>query len=115
MANAEPRSRSSRSSHATAVGRRRWRGRTAMLVGAIGGGGARDTYWTGKELGRLATLHGLATQLGMEQESERLAIRLRARLEAWFDARVDPAEPATGGAFLYDRRWGALIGYPSSY
>jgi endoglucanase Acf2 len=47
--------------------------------------GARDTYWAGKEL------------------------------EAWFDARYDPADPSTAGTFYYDPRWGTLIGYPSSY
>ena len=37
------------------------------------------------------------------------------RLEAWFDARYDPADPSTAGTFYYDPRWGTLIGYPSSY
>jgi endoglucanase Acf2 len=77
--------------------------------------GARDTYWAGKELGRLATLHGLAQQLGLAAEADGLEQRMRAGLESWFDARFDPADPATGGAFLYDRQWGTLIGYPSSY
>ena len=77
--------------------------------------GARDTYWAGKELGRLATLHGLARQLGLEAEADALQRRLRTGLESWFDARFDPTDPATGGAFLYEQRWGTLIGYPSSY
>src|SRR5205823_5448337 len=76
---------------------------------------ARDTYWVGKELGRLATLHALARQLGLQIEADGLETRFRATLESWFDARVEPADPATGGSFLYDRRWGTLIGYPSSY
>ncbi|HVH05699.1 MAG TPA: glycosyl hydrolase, partial [Myxococcota bacterium] len=76
---------------------------------------ARDTYWAGKALGRLATLHALAGELGMEEEAKDLASRLRRRLEAWFDADFDPANPATGGTFYYDARWGTLIGYPSSY
>ena len=59
--------------------------------------GARDTYWAGKELGRLATLHALARQLGLEAEADALEARLRAALESWFDARSDPADPATGG------------------
>ncbi len=77
--------------------------------------GARDTYWAGKELGRAATLHGLATQLGMDAEAGALQTRLRTTLESWFDGRFDPADPATGGAFFYEPRWGTLIGYPSSY
>jgi endoglucanase Acf2 len=82
---------------------------------AEGGSHARDTYWAGKELGRLATLQGLARQLGLDPESAALQTRLRTQLEAWFDGRFDPADPSTGGAFLYDQRWGTLIGYPSSY
>jgi endoglucanase Acf2 len=76
---------------------------------------ARDTYWAGKDLGRLATLHALARQLGLEREGDDLGNRLRTALESWFDARYDPGDAATGGRFLYDSRWGALIGYPSSY
>jgi endoglucanase Acf2 len=89
--------------------------RTLVRTDAAGGSGARDTYWAGKELGRLATLHALARQLDLNAEADALERRLRAGLESWFDARVDPADPATGGAFLYDPRWGTLIGYPSSY
>jgi endoglucanase Acf2 len=44
-----------------------------------------------------------------------LQARLRTHLEAWFDARYDPADPSTAGTFYYDPRWGALLGYPSSY
>jgi endoglucanase Acf2 len=77
--------------------------------------GARDTYWAGKELGRLAALHALARELGLDGEADALEQRLRTRLESWFDARYDPADPATGGAFYYDPRWGTLIGYPASY
>ena len=75
----------------------------------------RDTYWAGKELGRIAELHALALQLGLNVEADALEARLRSRLEAWFDARYDPADPSTGGTFYYDPRWGTLIGYPSSY
>ena len=75
----------------------------------------RDTYWAGKELGRIAELHALARELGLEVEAEALEKRLRTRLEAWFDARYDPGDPSTAGAFYYDPRWGTLIGYPSSY
>jgi hypothetical protein len=60
-------------------------------------------------------VHAAARELGLEAEADALQKRLRGALEAWFDARFDPANPATGGAFLYDERWGTLIGYPSSY
>ncbi len=89
--------------------------RALVRVDAATSGGARDTYWAGKELGRVTTLHALARQLGLTPEADALATRLRVGLESWFDARFDPADPSTGGSFLYDRRWGTLIGYPSSY
>ena len=76
---------------------------------------ARDTYWAGKELGRLAVLHALAGELGLDAEAHALQERLRTQLEAWFDARYDPADASTAGTFYYDPRWGTLIGYPSSY
>lgn len=75
----------------------------------------RDTYWAGKELGRIATLHALARELGLDAEADALEARLRSRLEAWFDARYVPDDPSTAGTFYYDPRWGTLIGYPSSY
>jgi endoglucanase Acf2 len=75
----------------------------------------RDTYWAGKELGRLAALHALARELKLDTEADALQARLRKRLEAWFDARYDPADPATAGTFYYDARWGTLLGYPSSH
>ena len=89
--------------------------RTLVRADAAGGSGARDTYWAGKELGRIATLHGIARGLGLDDTADALATRIRGTLESWFDARFDPADPATGGAFVYDERWGTLIGYPSSF
>lgn len=75
----------------------------------------RDTYWAGKELGRIAQLHALSRELGLDAEAGALEARLRTQLESWFDARHAPADPSTAGSFYYDPRWGALLGYPSSY
>jgi endoglucanase Acf2 len=89
--------------------------RALLLSDAAADSDPRDTYWAGKELGRIATLHALAREVGLDVEADALEARLRTRLEAWFDARYDPADPSTAGAFYYDPRWGTLIGYPSSY
>jgi endoglucanase Acf2 len=75
----------------------------------------RDTYWGGKELGRIAELHALARELGLRAESAALEARLRTRLETWFGARHDRTGASTAGTFYYDPRWGTLIGYPSNY
>jgi endoglucanase Acf2 len=82
---------------------------------AATGSDPRDTYWAGKELGRIAALHAVASELGLQAEADALQARLRTRLESWFDARFDPADPSTGGTFYYEPRWGALIGYPASF
>jgi endoglucanase Acf2 len=72
-------------------------------------------YWAGKELGRIAELHALARELGLKAEATALEARLRRHLEAWFNASYDPTAPSTAGTFYYDRRWRALIGYPSNH
>lgn len=70
--------------------------------------GARDTYWTGKALGRLAQLVPVADQIGEGATRDKLLGLLKGRLQEWFTA---------GGAseFSYDRNWKTLIGYPASY
>jgi endoglucanase Acf2 len=89
--------------------------RALVLRDAAAHSDARDTYWAGKELGRVAALHALARQLALDVEADALEAQLRGRLEAWFDARYDAADPSTAGTFYYDPRWGTLIGYPASY
>ena len=76
-----------------------------------------DTYWMGKELGRLATLIPLAEQLGDEDSVARLSAAVRGGLEGFLDAGPAdrPDRPDTGGLFVYDRLWGTLIGYPASF
>lgn len=76
---------------------------------------ARDTYWKGKFLGRLAALVPVAEQAGNEDAARRLTDELRRRLEGWFSASSPDARPKRGGLFYYDKRWGTLIGYPASY
>ncbi|MFI8194217.1 glycosyl hydrolase [Streptomyces sp. NPDC085946] len=70
--------------------------------------GAKDTYWTGKALGRLAQLVPLADQIGETAVRDKLVGLLKGRLQEWFTA---------GGAseFSYDKDWKTLIGYPASY
>lgn len=75
----------------------------------------RDTYWTGKRLGKLATLIPLAEQSGADAAKAKFLAELKQRLEGWFTADKT-ADAATGaGLFAYNRTWGTLIGYPASY
>ena len=67
-----------------------------------------DTYWNGKELGKVAELAQIADQLGEDGIRDQLVAALKTRLEDWFDGQ----EPRF---FHYDKRWGCLTGYPDSY
>ncbi|MEC4019654.1 glycosyl hydrolase [Streptomyces sp. H27-D2] len=70
--------------------------------------GARDTYWTGKALGRLAQLVPIAEQLGENATRDKLIGLIKGRLQEWFTAGGD-------SEFSYDRNWKTLTGYPASY
>ncbi|RYD68767.1 MAG: glycoside hydrolase family 81, partial [Verrucomicrobiaceae bacterium] len=71
----------------------------------------RDTYWEGKELGRQATLLGIADAYGLDTEAARLHADLSKRLEGWFSADKTKRK----GLFAYEPVWGTLIGYPASF
>ncbi|HEX5566342.1 MAG TPA: glycosyl hydrolase, partial [Streptomyces sp.] len=70
--------------------------------------GVTDTYWTGKQLGKLAQLVPVADQIGETAVRDKLLGLIKGRLQEWF---------TVGGAseFSYDRDWRTLIGYPASY
>ena len=73
--------------------------------------GTRDTYWTGKALGRLASLAHVADAAGKHEARDQFLSAIRATLERWFTAGPDARPPL----FAYDGTWGTLIGYPPSY
>ncbi|GAB3974394.1 glycosyl hydrolase [Streptomyces sparsus] len=70
--------------------------------------GARDTYWTGKALGKIAQLVPLAEQTGDTAARDKLLGLLKDKLEQWFTV-------GGGAEFSYDKDWRTLIGYPASY
>jgi endoglucanase Acf2 len=70
--------------------------------------GAKDSYWTGKALGRLAILVHLADQAGHARARADLLRALQNELEDWFDGRAPYL-------FYYDATWHTLIGLPSAY
>lgn len=70
----------------------------------------KDTYWEGKDLGRLATIVPLAEAFGEPEIARQGVERLKRRLEDWFTASDNDR-----ALFRYDERWGTLIGYPASY
>jgi endoglucanase Acf2 len=76
---------------------------------------APDTYWDGKNLGRLATLMQIGQQTGPDAAAGEFRQRLRNRLETWLRATDANGQPKTQQLFYYDANWGALIGCPASY
>jgi endoglucanase Acf2 len=76
-----------------------------------------DTYWTGKALGKLATLASIADTMGNSSANTKLISRIKALLEDYFTAKSDATGKLTEtqGLFYYNKAWGTLIGYPASY
>jgi len=77
--------------------------------------GAKDTYWEGKRLGRLASLVPIAEEMGNAAARKAFLDELTGRLENWFTAADAHGGAKSAGLFYYDGLWGALIGYPASY
>jgi endoglucanase Acf2 len=67
-----------------------------------------DTYWNGKEFGKVTELIQIAEQLGKSDIRDQLLKQLKSRLEDWFDGNDKYF-------FYYDDRWDTLVGYPDSY
>ena len=67
-----------------------------------------DTYWNGKEFGKIAEAIQIADQLGQTEQRDQLVQLLKTRLEDWFDGKDELF-------FYYDQRWDTLVGYPDSY
>ncbi|MFT6792600.1 MAG: endoglucanase Acf2 [Rubritalea sp.] len=67
-----------------------------------------DTYWNGKEFGKVTELIQIADQLQQNEIRDRLLGLLKARLADWFDGKDKYF-------FHYNKRWNTLIGYPDSY
>jgi endoglucanase Acf2 len=70
-----------------------------------------DTYWEGKNLGRLATLSGIAEMAEAPELQKIFLNELKRRLENWLTASPNETAPL----FYYDANWGALVGSKPSY
>lgn len=70
-----------------------------------------DTYWGGKGLTQMALYMTFAREMGEEELFEQCRSRLRESLEDWLT--YTPGE--TQRFFARYDRWGALVGYDTSY
>lgn len=71
---------------------------------------SQDTYWGGKDAGRLAQLVWIADQVGHTTARTAFLNALKTALQDWLNAD-------DGGTrlFYYDATWDTLIGFPESF
>ncbi|WP_347330751.1 glycosyl hydrolase [Marinimicrobium locisalis] len=75
---------------------------------------ATDTYWAGKQYGKVAELALLARTHGMTEEADTLIDGLKAELEDWFRAE-DAGRSKVAKYFVYDERWNTVLGVHESF
>lgn len=76
-----------------------------------------DTYWLGKQLGKLTSLSQISATLGNEEWKNIFATRVKNALENFFTPtnQTGALKTSRDGVFYYDTNWGTIIGYPASY
>jgi hypothetical protein len=68
-------------------------------------------YGAGKRLNRLAQLLAIAAMSGDEASLDALKKKLKTEIDSW---SVVEGGTRRDRVFEYEKRWGALIGYPAS-
>jgi endoglucanase Acf2 len=68
----------------------------------------RDTYWTGKSLGRVSTVMQIADAIGAKKDHDFMLRALENELQDWFDGQPPKL-------FYYDKTWATIVGVPTSY
>jgi chitodextrinase len=77
--------------------------------------GGSDTYWLGKELGKLATLAPIADQVGDSAAANKFRNTIKSYLQDYFKASDAGGSLQAEKVFYYNNNWGTLIGYPASF
>lgn len=75
---------------------------------------ATDTYWAGKNYGKVAELAAIARSIGMTTEANQMIAWLKAELQDWFRANTTGALDTTK-YFAYDNNWNTLLGFDESF
>jgi endoglucanase Acf2 len=73
-----------------------------------------DTYWSGKNYGKVAELAAIARSTGMQSEADQLIDWLKVELSGWFTAESD-GQLKTKKYFVYDSDWNTLLGFDEAY
>ncbi len=75
---------------------------------------ATDTYWAGKNYGKVAELAAIARSIGMTTEANQMIAWLKAELQDWFRANTT-GNLDTTKYFAYDSNWNTLLGFDESF
>lgn len=70
-----------------------------------------DTYWAGKDFGRVANLIPIAEQIGDNAAAQKFLAEMKSKLENFFT--YSPGE--SKNYFYYNKNWGTLIGWLPSF
>jgi endoglucanase Acf2 len=73
-----------------------------------------DTYWAGKNYGKVAELIAIADSIGMNVEATELADWLKSELADWFTAETNGNLDVVK-YFVYDDEWNTLLGLEESF
>ncbi|MFS1514313.1 glycosyl hydrolase [Chengkuizengella sp. SCS-71B] len=86
-------------------------------AGADGGNGGYDTYWMGKNLGRISNLAPITAQLNDDVKTDAFVQSMKNTMEWWFTPTKfnEAGQPVEDNYFYYDDHWKTLIGYSASY
>ncbi len=77
--------------------------------------GPADTYWFGKQLGKLATLTPIAEQVGDTTAANKFRNDIKSGLQDWLKASDSNGNLQSQRVFYYNNNWGTLLGYQDSY
>lgn len=75
---------------------------------------ATDTYWAGKNYGKVAELAAIARSIGMTTEANQMIAWLKSELQDWFRANTTGSLDTTK-YFAYDGNWNTLLGFDESF
>ena len=70
-----------------------------------------DTYFHGKDLGKIAQVVRIAEQVGNTTARDYFISCLKSRLENWLTASAGESSPL----YYYNNTWGTLVGFPASF
>ena len=73
-----------------------------------------DTYWSGKNYGKVAELIAIADSIGMDAEATQLRDWLKSELADWFTAETNGSLDVVK-YFVYDDEWNTLLGMEESF